>query len=117
MTDCLFCKIAAKTIPAEIVHEDDRALAFRDINPQAPFHVLVIPRVHIRTIDDILPEHEGDVGHLFTIASKIAAAEGLSDRGYRAVMNCKGEAGQSVYHIHLHVLGGRPLGWPPFPKH
>jgi histidine triad (HIT) family protein len=117
MTDCLFCKIAAKTLPAEILHEDDRALAFRDLNPQAPLHALVIPRVHIRTIDEILPEHEGDVGHLFTIASKIAAAEGLGERGYRVVMNCKGEAGQSVYHVHLHVLGGRPLGWPPFPKH
>lgn len=117
MTDCLFCKIVNKTIPAKIIHEDESAIAFSDINPQAPLHVLVIPRTHIATLDDVLPEHETEIGHLFTVASQIARKEGLDQRGYRTVINCKGEAGQSVYHVHLHVLGGRPLGWPPFPRH
>jgi histidine triad (HIT) family protein len=115
MTDCLFCKIAEKRIAAKIVYEDDRAVAFRDINPQAPTHVLVIPRTHIASVDDLTAEHEADVGHLYTVAARIARDEKLT-RGYRAVINTGPEAGQSVFHIHLHLVGGKPMGWPPFPR-
>ncbi len=112
--DCLFCKIVAGEIPADIIYESDTALAFRDINPQAPTHVLVIPRKHIATINDIAADDEALVGSLYTAAREIAAAEGIADDGYRAVMNCNESAGQSVFHVHLHVLGGKPMGWPPF---
>ena len=112
-SDCLFCKILSGDIPAELVYESDTAVAFRDINPQAPTHVLVIPRKHISTINDITAEDEAIVGSLYTAAREIAAAEGIADDGYRAVMNCNEGAGQSVFHIHLHVLGGRPMSWPP----
>jgi histidine triad (HIT) family protein len=115
MTDCLFCKIVAKSIPAAVVYEDDRALAFDDINAQAPVHVLVVPRTHVATIDEVRPEHEALVGHLFAVAVKVAAQKGLVN-GYRAVMNCGADGGQSVFHLHVHVLGGRALGWPPFPR-
>jgi histidine triad (HIT) family protein len=111
--DCLFCKIIAGEIPADIIYESDTAVAFRDINPQAPTHVLVIPRQHIATINDIEPDDAAIVGGLFTAAKEIAAAEGIAEDGYRTVMNCNEGAGQSVFHIHLHVLGGRPFGWPP----
>ncbi|MBK7580635.1 MAG: histidine triad nucleotide-binding protein [Myxococcales bacterium] len=116
MDGCLFCKIAAGEIPATLVHEDPRALAFRDINPVAPTHVLVIPRTHISTINDVEPEHEADMGHLFRVAAIVAKSEGLAESGYRVVMNCGAGAGQSVFHVHLHVIGGRALGWPPFSK-
>jgi histidine triad (HIT) family protein len=116
MADCLFCKIIENEIDAKIVYQDERAIAFRDLNPQAPLHVLVVPRKHIATIDDVSSEDEADMGHLFRVASKVAAAEGLAERGYRTVMNCNAEAGQSVFHVHLHVVGGKHLGWPPFPK-
>ncbi len=112
-SDCLFCKIVAGEIPAELVYESDTAVAFRDINPQAPTHVLVIPRKHISTINDITADDEAIVGSLYTAAREIAAAEGIADDGYRAVMNCNEGAGQSVFHIHLHVLGGRAMSWPP----
>lgn len=112
--DCLFCKIVAGDIPADIVYESDTALAFRDINPQAPSHVLVIPRKHISTINDIGVDDETLIGSLYTAAREIAAAEGIAEDGYRAVMNCNESAGQSVFHIHLHVLGGKRMGWPPF---
>ena len=112
--DCLFCKIVAGEIPADIVFESDNALAFRDINPQAPTHVLVIPRKHIATINDISDDDQALVGSLYTAAREIAAADGIADDGYRTVMNCNESAGQSVFHIHLHVLGGKPMGWPPF---
>ena len=111
--DCLFCKILAGDIPADIVYESDTAVGFRDINPQAPTHVLVIPRKHISTINDIEPDDEAIVGSLYTAAKEIAAADGIAADGYRAVMNCNEGAGQSVFHIHLHVLGGRSLSWPP----
>ena len=111
--DCLFCKIVAGDIPADIVHETDTTLAFRDISPQAPTHVLIIPREHISTINDIEPGHQQLVGSLYTAAREIAALEGLTDEGYRCVMNCNEGAGQSVFHIHMHLLGGRALGWPP----
>jgi histidine triad (HIT) family protein len=112
--DCLFCKIVAGEIPADIVYESESALGFRDINPQAPTHVLVIPRRHIATINDIVDEDQALVGSLYTAAREIVAAEGIAEDGYRTVMNCNESAGQSVFHIHLHVLGGRPMGWPPF---
>ncbi len=112
-SDCLFCKILAGEIPADIIYESDTAIAFRDINPQAPTHVLVIPRKHIATINDIDDEDRLLVGSLYAAAKEIAAGEGIADSGYRTVMNCNEGAGQSVFHIHLHVLGGRPMGWPP----
>ena len=111
MTDCLFCKIVAGEIPADIVHETDTTLAFRDINPQAPTHVLIIPREHIATINDIADDQRELIGSLYTAARDIAKQEGLTD--YRVAMNCGEEAGQSVFHIHLHLLGGRPMSWPP----
>ncbi len=111
--DCLFCKIVAGEIPADIVYETDDTLAFRDINPQAPTHILIIPRLHIARINDIEEEHRHLVGGLYTAARDIAVAEGLADDGYRVVMNCNEAAGQTVFHIHLHLLGGRRLRWPP----
>ncbi len=111
--DCLFCKILAGDIPADVIYESDSAIAFRDINPQAPTHVLIIPRKHIATINDIGADDEAIVGSLFSAAREIAQQEGLSEPGYRAVMNCNEAAGQTVFHIHLHLLGGRELGWPP----
>lgn len=111
--DCLFCKILSGDIPAEVIYESDTAIAFRDINPQAPTHALIIPRKHIATINDIDAEDHALVGSLYAAAKEIAAQEGFSDEGYRAVMNCNEAAGQTVFHIHLHLLGGRQLGWPP----
>ncbi|MEJ2129018.1 MAG: histidine triad nucleotide-binding protein [Woeseiaceae bacterium] len=111
--DCLFCKIVAGDIPADIVYESDDAIAFRDINPQAPTHVLVIPRQHIATINELNDTHREIVGSLYLAAKEIAAEEGMAEDGYRAVMNCNAGAGQTVFHIHLHVLGGRQLTWPP----
>ncbi|ACL72163.1 histidine triad (HIT) protein [Thioalkalivibrio sulfidiphilus HL-EbGr7] len=113
MTTCIFCKIAAGDIPAEIVYEDDQVLAFRDLNPQAPLHALVIPRKHIATLNDLTAEDEALVGRMYLAARQVAGEAGLATRGYRTVMNCNSEAGQSVYHIHLHVLGGRSMQWPP----
>ena len=113
MSDCLFCKIIAGEIPATKVYEDETTFAFRDINPQAPAHVLIIPKKHIPTINDIAPEDEALVGHLFSVAKQIAKDEGIDATGYRSVFNCNADAGQEVYHIHLHVLGGRYLSWPP----
>ncbi len=113
MSDCLFCKIVAGDIPAEIVQEGDDWLAFRDINPGAPTHILIIPREHLATLNDLDEESAGLTGELVRVASEIAAAEGIAERGYRVVFNCNADGGQSVYHLHLHLLGGRPLGWPP----
>ena len=112
-SDCLFCKILDGDIPADIVHETSSTIAFRDINPQAPTHVLIIPRRHIATINDLDSDDRELVGDLYVAAKEIAAAEGIAEDGYRAVMNCNAGAGQSVFHIHLHVLGGRGLDWPP----
>lgn len=111
--DCLFCKIVAGEIPAEKIHEDELTIAFRDINPQAPFHALVVPKAHIATINDLGVENRTLVGQLYLAAKALAAREGFADEGYRAVMNCNAGAGQTVFHIHLHLLAGRPLGWPP----
>lgn len=111
--DCLFCKIVQGAIPADMVYTDDQVVAFRDINPQAPTHVLVIPRQHIATINELKAEHSADVGALFLAAAKIAAAAGIAEDGYRVTMNCNAAAGQTVFHLHLHLLGGRALTWPP----
>jgi histidine triad (HIT) family protein len=113
MSDCIFCKIAAGEIKAQRVYEDDRVVAFRDLNPQAPLHVLVIPREHIATTNDLTPDQAPLVGQMVLAAQRVAAQEGIAQRGYRTVLNCNAEAGQSVFHIHLHLLGGRPMGWPP----
>lgn len=109
--DCLFCRIVRKEIPAKLVAEDDHSLAFRDINPQAPVHVLVIPRTHVASLNDATDP--ALVGRLHRMAADIARAEGLSDRGYRTVINTNADAGQTVFHIHLHLLGGRRMSWPP----
>lgn len=111
--NCLFCKIAAGEIDATIVHQDDDVVAFEDINPQAPTHLIIIPREHIATINDLEPRHEELFGKLATIAKQLAAERDIDDSGYRLVMNCNRGAGQSVFHIHMHLLGGRNLGWPP----
>jgi histidine triad (HIT) family protein len=111
--DCLFCKILSGDIPADIVHESETTIAFRDINPKAPTHVLIIPRKHIATINDITEDEHEIVGSLYSSARVIASAEGIAEEGYRVVMNCNEAAGQTVFHIHLHLLGGRGLGWPP----
>jgi histidine triad (HIT) family protein len=113
MADCLFCKIIAGEIPGAIVYQDDRLVAFKDINAQAPMHVLVVPRRHIATLNDLAPEDDGLVGEMTRRAAALAKEHGHSDRGYRTVFNCNAEAGQTVFHIHMHVLGGRRLGWPP----
>lgn len=113
MSDCLFCKMVAGEIKPDTVYEDDDVLAFRDLNPQAPTHVLVIPKIHISTINDLQPDQAALIGKLFLAAQKVAKDEGIAERGYRTVMNCNREAGQSVFHIHLHVLGGRAMQWPP----
>ncbi len=114
MTDTVFTKIINREIPADIVYEDEQCLAFRDINPQAPVHVLVIPRKPIPTINDITEEDRELVGHLFVAAAKIARDLGVAEDGYRVVMNCNAMAGQTVYHLHLHMLAGKTLGWPPY---
>ena len=111
--DCLFCKIVAGEIPATIVHESDDVLAFEDINPQAPTHVVIVPREHIPTVNDLRTADEALFGKLATAAKQIAADRGFADDGYRLVMNCNLAAGQTVFHIHMHLLGGRHLGWPP----
>lgn len=113
MSDCLFCKMVSGEIQPDVVYEDDAVLAFRDVNPQAPTHVLVIPKVHIATTNDLDQENIAIVGQLYLAAQQIAGDEGIAEPGYRMVMNCNPEAGQSVYHIHLHLLGGRPMHWPP----
>jgi histidine triad (HIT) family protein len=112
LADNIFLKIVNKQIPAKIVHEDDRCVAFHDVNPQAPVHVLIIPRKEIRTHDDIKPEDRELLGHLHLVAVKLAQQLGLTD-GYRLVLNCKERAGQTVPHLHLHLLGGRDMKWPP----
>ncbi|NBB99380.1 MAG: HIT domain-containing protein [Bacteroidetes bacterium] len=108
----LFQKIIAGDVPADIVHEDEQCMAFRDINPQAPTHLLIVPRKPIPTLDDLEPEDADLVGHLFLVAQQLAADEGLTE-GYRTVFNCGDHGQQSVHHLHLHLLGGRQLSWPP----
>jgi histidine triad (HIT) family protein len=113
MADCLFCKIIKREIPSSIVYEDDRVLAFNDINPQAPTHVLVVPKRHIATLNDLAPDDDQIVGEVVRRAAAIAQERGISAGGFRTVFNTNRDAGQTVFHIHLHLVGGRTLGWPP----
>ena len=110
---CLFCKIINGEIDADVVYQDDQLLAFRDISPQAPTHILVIPRRHIPAVNDLSADDSTLIGELVLRAKQLAADEGIDDSGYRLVLNCNRDAGQSVDHIHLHLLGGRSMGWPP----
>lgn len=112
-SNCLFCRIAQKKIPAALVYESDDIVAFRDINPQAPTHILIIPRKHIATTNDISLEDASLIGKMTLVAKELAAKEGIAERGYRLVFNCNRDAGQAVFHIHLHLLGGRVFNWPP----
>ncbi|PYS51157.1 MAG: histidine triad nucleotide-binding protein [Acidobacteria bacterium] len=111
--NCLFCRILEGEIPAEVIYRDDRSVAFRDINAQAPVHVLIVPSEHIESLDEASQRDEALLGHLLRVAARIANEEGLTESGYRAVINTGEGAGQSVFHLHVHVLGGRPLNWPP----
>jgi histidine triad (HIT) family protein len=113
MSDCLFCKMVSGAIKPTKVFEDADVLAFRDIHPQAPTHVLIVPKRHIATINDLQGADAALVGKLYLAAQTVARQDGIADRGYRTVMNCNAEAGQSVFHLHLHLLGGRAMGWPP----
>ena len=111
--DCLFCRIIAGEAPARMVHQDERLIAIEDIHPQAPMHVLVMPRRHIATLNDLTPEDDGLVGEMIRRGAAIAGERGVAASGYRTIFNCNRGAGQSVFHIHLHVVGGRRLSWPP----
>lgn len=113
MPSCLFCRIIAGEIPATRVYEDDRLVAFNDINPQAPMHVLIVPRRHIASLNDLEATDDGLVGEMVRRGAALAAERGFAEGGFRTVFNCNADAGQTVFHLHLHVLGGRRLGWPP----
>ena len=110
---CLFCKIIEKEIPSNTVYEDEHVLAFEDLTPQAPAHILIVPKKHISTLLDIQEEDNELIGRMFRAANAIAKEKGIAERGFRTVMNCNREAGQTVFHIHLHLLGGRAMHWPP----
>ncbi|MDN6180683.1 MAG: histidine triad nucleotide-binding protein [Halomonas subglaciescola] len=110
--DCLFCKMVEREVPTEIVYEDEHVLAFNDINPQAPTHVLIIPKKHIATLNDIEPADLETAGRLQYVAARLAKDKGFAEDGYRVVMNCNELGGQTVYHIHMHLLGGREFTWP-----
>ena len=111
--NCLFCRIAAGEIPADEVYSDDSVLAFRDIAPQAPTHILIIPRKHIASVNELGPDDTELMGSMYQVAKKLAASEGISEDGYRMVINAGADGGQTVFHIHLHLFGGRRMGWPP----
>lgn len=111
--DCLFCKIINGEIPSSKVYEDEKVYAFRDIEPQAPVHILIIPKEHIASANELTEENASVVGHIFAVAAKIAKDEGIADGGYRIVNNCGQDGGQTVGHLHFHMLGGRSLAWPP----
>jgi histidine triad (HIT) family protein len=113
MSECIFCKIVARTIPAALVYEDDMVVAFDDMNPQAPTHTLVIPRKHVASIAELQDSDVGLLGRLMLAGNKIAKLKGIADAGYRVVVNTGAHGGQSVFHLHLHILGGRHLAWPP----
>jgi histidine triad (HIT) family protein len=112
MEACLFCRIAKKELPSKLAHEDDQVVAFHDINPQAPVHVLICPRKHIATLNDVSPEDAPLLAHMFEVARNLAARLGVAQKGYRTVFNVNAEAGQTIFHLHLHVIGGRRLSWP-----
>ena len=111
MNDCIFCKIVSGEIPSTKVYEDDTVLGFKDLSPQAPVHVLLIPKTHITSVDDVTPENSAVVAHIFEVAAKLAKEFGLSN-GYRIVTNCGEDGGQTVKHLHFHLMGGRTFGWP-----
>lgn len=111
--NCLFCKIIKGEIPSAKVYEDDKVYAFRDIEPQAPVHILIIPKAHIASANELTEENASIVGHIFAVAAKIAKEEGIAEGGYRIVNNCGEDGGQTVKHLHFHMLGGRSLAWPP----
>lgn len=113
MDDCLFCKMISREIEPDVVYEDEDVLAFRDINPQAPVHVVIIPKRHIATLNDLQAGDAELMGKLYLAATRIAQIEGIADAGYRTLINCNEAGGQTVFHIHLHLLGGRHMGWPP----
>lgn len=113
MSDCLFCRIIARKTPAKIIYDDEVVTAFEDVNPQAPVHTLIVPKKHLSTTLDITEKDNELIGRLFMVANRVAMEKGIAERGFRLVMNTNPEAGQSVYHIHLHLLGGRPMHWPP----
>ncbi|MDG4554608.1 MAG: histidine triad nucleotide-binding protein [Candidatus Competibacter sp.] len=113
MNDCIFCKIAAGDIPADTLYDDGEVLAFRDINPEAPVHLLLIPRRHIPTLNDLSETDAALIGRLYLAGKQIAAELGVAESGYRTVINCNRDAGQLVFHVHMHLLAGRELGWPP----
>jgi histidine triad (HIT) family protein len=110
---CTFCRIVSGDIPASKLHEGERLVAFKDLNPQAPMHVLIVPREHIATLNDLEPSHDGLAGEMVRLAAALATTQGYDASGYRTVFNCNADAGQTVFHIHLHVLAGRKLAWPP----
>jgi histidine triad (HIT) family protein len=112
-SDCIFCDIATGEIPADIVHNDDLVVAFRDINPKAPSHILLISREHVASAADLTEDHAPLLARLFVVAGTLARSEGIAESGYRLVTNVGGDAGQSVHHLHLHLLGGRSMSWPP----
>ena len=113
MNDCLFCRIISKEIPSDCVFENENMYAFRDINPQAPVHILIIPKTHISTLNDVDDNHKLLVGEILLTSKLLAEKEGIAENGYRTVFNCNKNGGQEVYHIHLHLLGGRKMTWPP----
>lgn len=113
MSACIFCRIAAGEIPSAIVHQDDHCVAFRDIEPRAPVHILITPRRHIASLADLTGDDVALAGHLQWTAARLAAAENIAESGYRVVVNCGDDGGQTVSHLHVHLLGGRHLGWPP----
>ncbi|OOZ35706.1 histidine triad nucleotide-binding protein [Solemya velesiana gill symbiont] len=113
MEECLFCKMASGEIVPDVVYEDEEVLAFRDINPQAPVHVVIIPKRHIATLNDINRVDAGLIGKLYLAATEVARQEGIAGSGYRTVFNCNRDGGQEVFHLHLHLIGGRPMKWPP----
>ncbi len=113
MSDCVFCRIVKKEIPANVIYEDDEVVAFEDLNPQAPVHILVIPRAHLATLNEVGEDRAGLIGKVVSAAVGIAADKGLAESGYRLVANCQAAAGQSVFHIHFHLMGGRNFKWPP----
>ncbi len=110
---CIFCKITKKEIPAKTVFEDNKIMAFEDINPQAPVHIVIIPKTHIERVSDLTDENVGLIGSLVLAAKNIAKERNIQESGYRIVINCNKDAGQAVFHIHMHLLGGRPFTWPP----
>ena len=113
MTDCLFCKMVSGEISPDTVYEDDEVLAFRDIDPQAPTHVLIVPKQHVATINDLNTGNAELVGKMMLAAARVAQQEGFAEQGYRTLVNCNADGGQTVFHIHMHLLGGRVMGWPP----